>query len=124
MNHKTKKLNFFTSTSFFKRNPITLVTLENEYFNNGITSSYLNENRETDANGNGFISTAGIEFYLSENTTLTTTLNYTNINAKNKTNTNTTIYDANNFLTASNNRFNDGRFHDEIVELIVEFLKR
>jgi hypothetical protein len=121
MNHKTDKINFFTNTSFFKRNPITLVSLENEYFNNGNTSSFLNESRENDGNANVFISQVGMEFFLSDKSTLTTSINYTNINAKNKTTTNTEIFDASKVLTSENNRFNDGRFHDEIVELIVDF---
>ena len=122
MNHKTDKVNFFTNTSYFKRNPITLVSLENEYFNNGNTSSFLIENRENDGNANGFISQVGMDFYLSDKSTLTTSINYTNIDAKNKTSTSTEIFDASNVLTSENNRFNDGRIHNEIVEFNVNFV--
>jgi hypothetical protein len=121
LNQKSKKINFFTNTSYFHRNPISAVSYENEYFNNGVTTSFINENTENDRNANAFISNVGIDFYLTTKSTLTTTLNYTNIDANNDSNTTTNFFDAANNLTLSNNRNNIGTFNNEIVQVAVNF---
>ncbi len=94
LNQKSNKINFYTNTSYFHRNPISIVSYENEYFNNGVTTSFINENTENDRNANAFISNVGIDFYLSTKSTLSTTLNYTNIDANNDSNTITDFFDA------------------------------
>lgn len=121
LNQKSKKINFFTNTSYFHRNPISVVSYENEYFNNGITTSFINENTENDRNANAFISNVGIDFYLTSKSTITTTVNYTNIDANNDSNTTTNFFDASNNLTLFNNRKNIGTFNNEIVQVAVNF---
>ena len=121
LNHKSKKINFFTNTSYFHRNPIQLATTKNEYFNNGVTTSYLNEYSESEQPTNAFVSTIGTDFYLSKKSTLTTTLNYTNLDSKNHSKTFSNILDASKNSTATNNRSNDGTFNDEILEFVVNF---
>ncbi|MDX1827951.1 MAG: outer membrane beta-barrel protein [Lutibacter sp.] len=121
LNNKTKNLNFYTNTQYSHRNPIDVASYENEYFNNNTTTSFLNENSINQRPANTFISTVGMDFYLSKKSTLSTSVNYTNIDAKNYSETYSEIFDANNNLTAINNRKNDGTFTDEIVELVAEF---
>lgn len=121
LNHKSKKINFFTNTSYARRNPITLATYKNEYFENNTTTSFLNENTENKQPANFFISTVGFEFYLSKKSTLTTTINYTNIDSKNYATTFSDILDPSRNSIATNTRKNDGSFNDEIVEFVVDY---
>jgi outer membrane receptor protein involved in Fe transport len=121
LNNKSKKINFYTNTQYSHRNPIDVASYKNEYFNNNTTTSFLNENSINERPANSFISTIGMDINLSKKSTLSTSVNYTNIDAKNYSETYSEIFDANHNLTAINNRENDGAFTDEIVELVAEF---
>jgi len=121
LNHKSKGVNFFTNTSYSHSNPITVASFENQYFNNGITTSFLNENSNFNNKRTTFTSTIGSDFYISENTTLTTSLNYSNLNYDNSSLTNTTFFDASNIETSSNERKYLGDFTNEIIELVADF---
>lgn len=121
LNNKTKKVNFFTNTSFSHRDKIRTSNSENEYFSGGSTTSFLNEDSKYSNKKNGLITTIGADFYLSKNTTLTTSVNYTKLNYDSKTRTNSSILDAAMIETSFNEREHLGDFEDEIVELIAEF---
>ena len=121
LNHKSKSINFFTNTSYSKSNPITISNSENEYFENDVTSSYLNEHSNFNNKRANFISTVGADFYLSKNSTLTTTVNYTNLNYDINSLTTTNYFDTSKTSTASNIRDYTGNFKDEIIELIADF---
>ncbi|MFK5958778.1 MAG: outer membrane beta-barrel family protein [Lutibacter sp.] len=121
LNHKSKKVNFYTNASYFHRNPINIATYENEYFENDVTTSFLNEYSENNNKANAFYSTIGADFYLSNKATVTTSLNYTNINNEGLTITNSSIFDASKVLTESNIRNYVGVFDDEIFEFIIDY---
>lgn len=121
LNHKSKKVNFYSNTSFLKRNPIKETSILNEYFNNGSTIGFMNEDRITRGNGNVLSSYVGFDFSLSRKSKLTTSLKYTYINDINETNTLSNFFDENNIFTDVNIRFNDGTFKDEIFEFIVDY---
>ena len=117
LNYKTKSVNFFTNTSYAHSNKIKLSNFENEYFSSGITTSFLNEESEFNSKNNDLSSTIGADFYLSKNTTLTTSINYTNLNHKRKTLTNSSILNSGLTETSYNEREHLGDFKDEIIEL-------
>ncbi|WP_456379221.1 TonB-dependent receptor domain-containing protein, partial [Lutibacter sp.] len=121
LNHKSNNVNFFTNIQYLHRNPITLATYSNEYFENNLTTSFLNEDTTNKQPANAFISTVGFEFYLSKKSILSTSVNYTNINAENNSNTFSDILDATKNSIATNTRTNDGTFTDEIIEFVVDF---
>ena len=121
LNQKSKKINFFTNTSYFHRNPISIVSYDNEYFNNNVTTSFLTENTKNDRNANAFISNIGLDFYLSPKSTLTPSVNYTNIDANNDSNTITNFFDASKTATSNNARNNIGTFNNEIIEVSLNF---
>ena len=124
LNHKSKKVNFFTNIQYLHRNPITLATYSNEYFEDNLTSSFLNEDTNNKQPADAFISTLGFEFYISEKSSLSTSLNYTNINAENNSTTFSDILDATKNSIATNTRINEGTFTDKIIEFIVDFEQR
>jgi len=121
LNHKSKVVNFFTNTSYSHSNPITTASYKNEYFNNGVSTSFLNEESDFNNKRTTFVSTIGSDFYISKNTTLTTSLNYSNLNYDTSSLTNTNFLDTSHIETSSNERNYLGDFTNEIIEVIAEF---
>ena len=121
LSYKTKSVNVYTNTSLYHNNPVREANYNNTYFVNGNIDSYLNESSIYDSNEEGFYSNNGIDFYLSEFSTLSTTINYTNLDYKSKTLTNTDFLNNSQQNTASNQRIYNRDFDDEIVEYTVEY---
>lgn len=121
LNHKSKKVNFYTNASYFHRNPIEKATYENEYFENDVTASFLNESSENNNKANGFTSIIGADFYISNKATLSTKFNYTSINNEGLTTTNSKIFDASKTVVSNNLRHHTGNFDDEIFEFIIDY---
>jgi hypothetical protein len=121
LNNKSKKINFFTNVSYFHRNPIRMANYDNEYFQNGITTAFLKENSEIESKDNVFYSTIGTEFYLNSKTTLTTRINYSNINNDSHTLTTSDFFDASKTKTSDNTRNYFRKLDDEILEFVVDF---
>ncbi|PHS53023.1 MAG: hypothetical protein COB01_05585 [Lutibacter sp.] len=121
LNNKTKNLNFFTNANYYNRNIVEISKSENEYFRNGITTSFLNENSDFDSKGKGFYTTIGVDFYFTKKATLTTSINYQNLENKNNTLTESYIFDESKILTNSNNRVHDENFNNESAEFILDF---
>ncbi|MBG7630037.1 MAG: TonB-dependent receptor [Bacteroidetes bacterium] len=119
-NHKSEKVNFFTTTSYAHSVKNTLIGIENEYFTNGITTGFLEENTKINSPSNDFMAIVGAEFYLSENSTLTATGKYDNIKRDPFSNSNSTFLDASQSVTISNFGQNDAIFKDEIFEFSLD----
>ncbi len=121
LNHKSKKINFFTNTNYALSNPIITSISDNEYFIDGKTSSFLNEKSEFKTNRNGFNSTIGADIEISENTTITPTFNYSNLDYGSIGNTNSIFYNSTKVITTDNDRDYKSDLDNEIYELIVDF---
>lgn len=121
LNNKSKKINFFTNVSYFHRNPIKMANYDNEYFQNGTTTAFLKENSEINSKDNVFYSNIGAEFYLTSKTTLTTSVNYSNINNDSHTLTTSDFFDAAKTKTSDNTRNYFRKLDDEILELVIDF---
>lgn len=121
LNNKSKYLNFFVNTSFNHSNPITTAASENEYFVNNVTTSFLNENSEFNSKKDAFYGTIGTDFYLSKNTTLSTSVNFQNVVNNSNTLTTSTIFDAEKAPTATNDRTHIGKLENELYEFVVDF---
>ena len=119
LNHKSKKVNFFTNTSYNHRNIIKLSNSENEYFANSSTSSFLNEDSEFDSKNKTFYTTIGADFYLTKKTTLTTSINYSKLDHDSETIADTNIFDNSMSPSSSNERLHDRNFDNKIIDLNV-----
>ena len=79
VNHKTEKIELFTNTSYFKRNPVELASFDNHYYQNGNPLGSLLESSTMDNDGSGFYSTVGLGVPLSSNSRISANFNYQNI---------------------------------------------
>lgn len=121
LNYKSKKVNFYTNTSYFHRNRILIANSENEYFTNNVTTSFLNEHSENNNKDDVFYNTFGADFYITDKTTLSTSINYSNINNNSHTLTTSDFFNAAKTKTSDNSRNYFRKLDDEIVEYIVDF---
>lgn len=121
LNHKSKAINFFTNTSYSQSNPITTATTNSEYFINNVTTSFLNEESEFNNKRTVFNSTIGADYFLSKNTTLNTTFNYTKLDFNSVGETKSEFLNAAEQLIVFNQRTFDSDFNNEIFEFIVDF---
>ncbi|RXP44841.1 TonB-dependent receptor [Lutibacter sp. HS1-25] len=123
MNYKSKSINIFSTLSYAHSAKNNLIAIKNEYYNNNITTGFLDENSEVNSPSNDYMAIVGAEFYLSHKSTLTATAKYDNINRKQLTNTNSKFYDASNNFISENIGLNDTGFKDEIFEYTLDFKK-
>ncbi|MFO7674683.1 MAG: outer membrane beta-barrel family protein [Lutibacter sp.] len=121
LNYKSKKVNFYTNTSYFHRNRILVANYENEYFTNNITTSLLNEYSENNNKDDVFYNTFGADFYITDKTTLSTSINYSNINNNSQTLTTSDFFNAAKIKISDNTRNYFRKLDDEIIEYIVDF---
>ncbi|HEY9220778.1 MAG TPA: outer membrane beta-barrel family protein [Lutibacter sp.] len=121
LNYKSKKVNFYTNTSYFERNRILIAKYENEYFTNNITTSFLNELSENNSKDNVFYNTFGADFYITAKTTLSASVNYSNINNNSHTLTTSDFFNAAKTKTSDNTRNYFRKLDDEIIEYIIDF---
>ncbi|MDO9275141.1 MAG: outer membrane beta-barrel family protein [Lutibacter sp.] len=121
LNYKSKKVNFYTNLSYFQRNPVKLASSENEYFNNGSTYAFLNEKSENNSKDDGLYNTFGADFYISDKTTLSASINYSNINNNSHTLTTSDFFNAAKTKTSDNTKNYFRKLDNEIIEYIVDF---
>ncbi|GGK50985.1 MULTISPECIES: outer membrane beta-barrel family protein [Flavobacteriaceae] len=121
INNKDKNVNFYINASYNHSNPITTSSSQSEYFSNNSTTSFLNENIESNNNTNAFYGTVGADFYLSKQSTLSTSINFLNTTIKNNTLTTSEIFDASYNPVELNDRTLLRNFDNEMVEFVADF---
>lgn len=121
LNNKNKNVNFYINASYNHSNPITKSSSQSEYFSNNNTTSFLNENIESNNNRDAFYGTVGADFYLSNRSTLSTSLNYLNTNSTSNTLTTSEIFDASFSAIQLNDRTLLRNFDNEMVEFVADF---
>ena len=88
INYRTGDFNFFNTTGYsYRESPGNALT-ETEYFNGDDPSTFLNEKREFDRQDLGFTTNVGVEWYINDSASITTSLVYRNSDEEN-TSTNT-----------------------------------
>lgn len=121
LNYKTKKYNLYSNLSYGHSNPISTASYETEYFEDGITSSYLNEYNESDKINNNWNGTLGIEIYASDKTTITPEINYYYLDYKTNSETYTEFLNESKVFELSNNRNYLINYKDKIAEYSLNF---
>ncbi len=80
VNYRTGDFNFFNTTSYsYRESPGKSIT-KTEYFNESGPNTFLNENRTFDRNSHGLNTNFGVEWYITDSASLTTSLLYRDSN--------------------------------------------
>lgn len=108
LNYRTKKINLFTNLGYRYRSGPGNSLSELDYFSNGVLQSSRVEKREFERSSSGFNANVGLEYYLTDNSSLTGTFFLRDSDDKSKSTNNINVFDANNNIT-----FNDIRIQDE-----------
>ncbi len=122
VNYRTNKANFFNSTGYNYRNAPGNSTSNTKYFDeNGVVSSFRNEKTTYDRENNRFNTTFGIEYFLSDKSSLTGTVLYRKSDGEDiSTNINNQL-DANNILNRTYQRVENEDEVDETIEYSFNF---
>jgi len=76
INYRTGDFNFFNTTGYSYRESPGESTTETEYFNDGSSSSFLNEYRDFDRERKGINTNFGVEWYITNSASLTAAVFY------------------------------------------------
>ncbi|MFD0988772.1 TonB-dependent receptor domain-containing protein [Mariniflexile jejuense] len=124
VNYRTGNFNFFNTTGYDYRKSPGKSTTESEYFNGSDPSTFLNEYRATDRIRKGITTNTGVEWYINDTASLTTSIVLRN--SDNKTETTNTINElnANGNLINQSNRFDPETEDDKTIQYAVNFNKQ
>ncbi|MFV0565319.1 MAG: TonB-dependent receptor domain-containing protein [Flavobacteriaceae bacterium] len=78
INYRTGNVNIFNTTSYDYSESPGQSTTKTEYFNGDDPSTFLNEYRDFDRTGKGLTTNTGIEWYINDSASLTTSVVYSN----------------------------------------------
>ncbi|QHI35925.1 hypothetical protein IMCC3317_12730 [Kordia antarctica] len=112
INYRTGDFNFFTTSGYnYRETPGNSRTFT-EYFNGDDPNTFLDEDREFDRIRKGFNSNFGVEWYVNESTSVTTSLVYRDSDNESSTLNILNQFDSNLNLTNTSTRF-DPEFEDD-----------
>lgn len=125
MNYRTKKVNLFTSTGYSFRdspgNSFSNVTYLDQF---GKATNYRNDVRDYDREGNRFNTRIGMEYFITDKSSITGTVMYRDSNGDDFTTNNTDEFDTNKLLTRSNERIEAEDDKRKSTEYSLNFTKK
>jgi len=124
INFRTGDFNFFNTSGYsYRESPGNSLT-ETEYLNGSDPSTFLNEYRKSNRQSHGLNTNMGVEWYINDTASLTTSFLYRDSDQNNK-NTNTiNELDLNGNLINQSIRFNPEDETDKTVQYSVNFDKQ
>ncbi len=108
LNYRTKKYNLFNNTGFSYSDAPGNAEFYTEYFNPNILNPFIEENRDYNRKRKNFNTNFGIEYYLSETSSITGSFLYRNSDRNTLVENLTSKFDSNNIETESYYRNSDG----------------
>jgi len=124
INYRTGDFNFFNTTGYDYRESPGKSTTETEYFNGSEPSTFINEYRDFDRLRKGLSTNTGMEWYINETTSLTTSVVYRNSdNTSESTNTINEL-DSNGNLINQSYRFDPETEKDKTIQYSVNLDKQ
>ncbi len=117
LNYRANKLNFYTNTNFYHRSPTAKTTIENEYLTNGITDSYLDEDRKYNRKNIVFETLLGVDYYFNDYKSLNIEGSYSNYNGDFENDNLSNYFDANRDLLSKNERNIQTDYKNNIYEI-------
>ncbi|MBU3822334.1 TonB-dependent receptor [Flavobacteriaceae bacterium XHP0103] len=124
INYRTGNFNFFNTTSYnYRENPGNGLS-ERETFNGNQPSTYFNEYRTSERINDGFTTNTGVEWYINDSASLTTSFVLRNNDNSSEATNETFQYDENNNLIRQFTRFNPESEDDKTFQYSVNFDKQ
>ncbi|MEZ4818266.1 MAG: TonB-dependent receptor, partial [Flavobacteriaceae bacterium] len=122
VNVRTDKFNIFNTTGVrYNENPGN-ANFENRYFSNTIENPFVNETRDINRKRQGFNTNLGMEYFLTERSSLTATGFYRMSDDNDITTNFTNELDANSALAKSRNRTEDQKEDDENYQVSLNYV--
>lgn len=122
LNYRANKVNFFNSTGYSYSNSPGNSSSKTTYFDdNGAISSYRNEKTTYDRENNRFNTRFGIEYFLSDKSSLTSSVLYRKSDGEDISVNTNNLLDANKVLTSSYDRLELEDDLDETIEYALNF---
>ncbi len=124
INYRTGDFNFFNTTSYnYRESPGTSWT-KTEYFNGANPSTFRNEDRESDSQDKNFTTNVGVEWYINNSSSLTTSLLYKNSDRENNTTNSIFDFGSNGNLLSQSSRFDPELRDDKTIQYSLNFDKQ
>ncbi|KAF2333739.1 outer membrane beta-barrel family protein [Flavobacterium daemonense] len=124
LNYKTEKLNYFTTLGYNHRTNEGHGLTNTSYLNaDGTPKGFLDEDRDTKRESDGFTGRAGIEWTVAKNTFWTNAINYQNNSGTTRDLINYNNFDAAHAFTGTSFRLNNGDAASENVEYTSNLIK-
>lgn len=134
INYRTGDFNFFNTTSYSYRESPGNSTSETQYFNirrdeNGNViedkpDTFLFEKNKSERESNNLTTNVGVEWYINDSASLTTSLVYRNSDSHNNSTNLSREYDINDNLTSVSTRFDPEERDDKTIQYSLNFDKQ
>ncbi|MDP3352380.1 MAG: outer membrane beta-barrel family protein [Flavobacteriaceae bacterium] len=122
-NYRGKKVNLFSNLGYNYSDAPGKALTNTEYLTNGITSSFLEEVRKYNRNRNSFNTNAGIEFFIDDKSSITTSFVYRTSKGDTDINNFTDYFNATKILTSQNERVELQNEDENTLEFSVNYTK-
>lgn len=123
INYRTGDFNFFTTSGYNYREVPGNSNTFTEYFNGDEPNTFLDEDREFDRIRKGFNSNFGVEWYINDKTSLTTSIVYRNSDNESETSNILTQFDDAFNVTNVSTRFDPETEDDKTIQYAINFDK-
>ena len=125
LNYRTKKFNLFTNTGYNYRNGPGKSINNSTYFDNARNiTGYLDELKNNNRLRKGYNSSFGIEYYLSDNSSILGNIVIRKSDGENTTSNNVEVFDANKILTDTRTRNENEISDSKSVQYSINYTNR
>ena len=124
LNWRTKKVNFFTTTTYRDQKSLGGGLFNSEYFNADLPSTFANETRDYDRVRKNYFINLGAEYYINDNTSLTLSGFVRDSNNTSDANTEIDDINANGDILSTVGRLQEEAEKDNSSQLTANFTKK
>ncbi len=125
LNYRTEKFNIFTNTGYsYRDGPGKSINNSTYFDNSGSITGYLDELRNNNRLRKGFNSSFGLEYYLTDNSSILGNIVIRKSDGNNTTSNNVQIFDANRNLTDTRTRNEDELSDSKSIQYSLNYTNR
>jgi outer membrane receptor protein involved in Fe transport len=124
INYRTGDFNFFNTSGYSYRESPGLSLSKTEYLNGTDPSTFLNETQKSNRQSNGFNTNLGLEWYINDSSSLTTSIVYRDSDQDNESTNTINELDSNSNLINKSFRFNPEEETSKTIQYSVNFDKQ